>query len=96
MIDPERKDLSVVRQCQLVSISRSAFYYRPIGESPLNLTLMRLIDEAFLEWPGRAPWPPPNGDVASRERAPVSLTMSERTGHRRGRPLDGPHPDRRR
>ena len=51
MIDPERKGLSVVRQCQLVSISRSAFYYRPIGESPLNLTLMRLIDEAFLEWP---------------------------------------------
>jgi putative transposase len=33
------------------SISRSGFYYRPAGETPLNLTLMRLIDEQFLETP---------------------------------------------
>jgi putative transposase len=43
--------LPVVRQCELVSISRSAFYYTPVGESPLNLTLMRLIDEQFMETP---------------------------------------------
>jgi putative transposase len=51
MIEPARADLSVTRQCALVSISRSAFYYQPGGESPFNLTLMRLIDEAFMEWP---------------------------------------------
>jgi len=51
MIEPERPQLSIARQCALVSISRSAFYYLPAGESPLNLTLMRLIDEAFTEWP---------------------------------------------
>jgi putative transposase len=51
MIDPEHPRLSVVRQCELVSISRSGFYYRPAGETPLNLTLMRLIDEQFLETP---------------------------------------------
>jgi putative transposase len=51
MIEPEHPRLSVVRQCQLVSISRSGFYYRPGGETPLNLTLMRLIDEQFLETP---------------------------------------------
>jgi putative transposase len=34
-----------------VSISRSGFYYQPAGETPLNLALMRLIDEQFLETP---------------------------------------------
>jgi putative transposase len=51
MIEPSHPRLSVVQQCALVSISRSAFYYSPTGESPLNLALMRLIDAAFLECP---------------------------------------------
>jgi putative transposase len=51
LIAPEHPQLPVVRQCELVSISRSAFYYTPVGESPLNLTLMRLIDEQFMETP---------------------------------------------
>ena len=51
MIEPEHPRLSIQRQCALVSISRSAFYYQPAGETPLNLALMRLIDEAFLETP---------------------------------------------
>jgi putative transposase len=51
MIEPEHPRLSVVRQCELVSISRSGFYYRPAGETPLNLALMRLIDEQFLQTP---------------------------------------------
>ncbi|MEI9984784.1 MAG: IS3 family transposase [Aliidongia sp.] len=33
----------------LLSISRSAFYYERTGETPLNLPLMRLIGEQFLE-----------------------------------------------
>lgn len=48
----ERRDLvakgsklSVVRQCELLDIHRSGIYYRPKGETPLNLELMRLIDE---------------------------------------------------
>ena len=49
MIEPEHPRLSIQRQCALVSISRSAFYYQPAGETPLNLALMRLIDEAFLK-----------------------------------------------
>ena len=52
MIDPNDKRLSLVRQCKLVGISRSTYYYRPGGESPLNLALMRLIDEQYL----RTPW----------------------------------------
>ena len=51
MVDPKHPRLSIVQQCVLVSISRSTFYYRGKGESPLNLMLMRLIDEQFLETP---------------------------------------------
>ena len=51
MIAPEHSQLSILRQCELVSISRSGFYHRPAGESPLNLELMRLIDAQFLETP---------------------------------------------
>ena len=52
MIDPGHPRLSIVRQCELVSISRASFYRQPASESEENLELMRLIDEAFLE----APW----------------------------------------
>lgn len=43
--------LSIVRQCDLLGLSRSSFYYRAKGESQLNLELMRMMDEQFLEPP---------------------------------------------
>lgn len=51
MVEPGNDNLSVKAQCSLLSISRSGFYYDPKGPSPLNLTLMRLIDEQFLLTP---------------------------------------------
>ena len=51
MIAPGRPGLSLSRQCRLLSIGRSAFYYAPKGESPENLALMRRIDELFLKYP---------------------------------------------
>ena len=47
MIEPHGS-LSLVRQCQLMSISRSSYYFTGKGESRLNLSLMRMIDEQFL------------------------------------------------
>ena len=51
MIAPDQPGLSLSRQCDLLSISRSSFYYAPKGESPENLVLMRRIDELFLKYP---------------------------------------------
>ena len=51
MIDSEHPSLSIARQCQLVSISRSGFYYQPSGESEFNLMLMRLMDEQHMRTP---------------------------------------------
>ena len=43
--------LSVRCQCNLVSVSRGSFYYKPLGESEENLKIMRLMDEHYLEHP---------------------------------------------
>ncbi len=51
MVDVDHPRLSTVRQCELVQISRSSFYYQPKGESEENLELMRRIDEQFLDTP---------------------------------------------
>lgn len=51
MVTSGHSQLSIVRQCELLSISRSGFYCQPAGEMPLNLDLMRLIDAQFLETP---------------------------------------------
>lgn len=51
MIEPGHPELAIVRQCELVGISRSAYYGPTKGESALNLALMELIDRQFLETP---------------------------------------------
>ena len=51
MIDPQDERLSLVRQCALVGIARSSFYYRPSGEAEENLRLMRTMDELHLNCP---------------------------------------------
>jgi len=50
MINRE-SDLSIVRQCQIVGISRTSMYYEPKPISSRDLELMRLIDEIHLRYP---------------------------------------------
>ena len=51
MVDSQHPRLSVRRQCELLGLNRSSFYYQAASESALNLHLMRLIDEQFLRTP---------------------------------------------
>ena len=51
MIEREHDLLSVSRQCQLVGLSRSTWYYRAVGESAETLALMQRIDQLYLEYP---------------------------------------------
>jgi putative transposase len=50
MIDPAHA-LPIVRQAQLLELSRSSVYYRPQPTSDADLALMRRIDELHLEHP---------------------------------------------
>lgn len=47
----DHPDLSVRRQCSLLSLARSTLYYQPRGESAENLKFMEIIDRQFLETP---------------------------------------------
>jgi putative transposase len=51
MLEPGNADLSLSRQCKILSLSRSSAYYRPKGESAKTLALMRRIDELFMAYP---------------------------------------------
>ena len=51
MVDPNYKQLSMTRQCGLLSIHRSGLYYKPCPESRLNLELMGIIDREFFDKP---------------------------------------------
>ena len=71
MIAPEHLSLSVVRECERVSISRSSFYYQPAGETVAKLAWMRLIDAQFLEmlWYGSRQMPRHLGVMVTRSVA---------------------------
>ena len=51
MVDRRRQQLSLVRQCALLGISRSSLYYRPKGTSGEDLSLMGRIDRQYLSTP---------------------------------------------
>ena len=51
MVDPRRPNLSIARQCRLLNLQRSSFYYRPKPVKAEDLELMRLIDEQYLKVP---------------------------------------------
>jgi len=47
----DNKEISLKKQCELLSLNRSSYYYEPVQESGLNLKLMKLIDEIYIECP---------------------------------------------
>jgi putative transposase len=51
LVHRENSPLSIVKQCELLEIHRSGIYFKPKLESLLNLRLMRLIDEKFIDCP---------------------------------------------
>jgi len=50
-VEPDHPWLSVRRQCELLDLNRSSWYYEARGESAENITLMRRIDEQYLVTP---------------------------------------------
>ena len=51
MIERVNPTLSIPRQCRLLSVGHSSFYYATKGESEANLALMRRLDALFLKYP---------------------------------------------
>ncbi|MFC6687034.1 IS3 family transposase [Jhaorihella thermophila] len=51
MIRRDHPDLSISQQCRLLKLSRSAFYYTPVGVDAATLALMKAIDRVFTKYP---------------------------------------------
>jgi putative transposase len=73
LIEPGHASLSVRRQCELVGLSRSSWYYEVATESTENLRLMRRIDEEYLRHPFKgsrqmSAWLQDQGEPSNRKR----------------------------
>lgn len=73
MIEPGHERLAVARQCQLLGLSRAAYYYRPRPIRGADLELMRLIDEEYTRHPfrgsrGMVDWLGDQGHAVGRGR----------------------------
>jgi len=51
MTERGRSNLPLSRQCELLGMSRSSIYYRPVSAGPEELALMALIDRRYLATP---------------------------------------------
>jgi putative transposase len=51
MVEPRKQEPSISRQCQLLDLSRSSYYYTPVPVKAEDLKLMRKIDELYLQHP---------------------------------------------
>ena len=73
LIESNHSQLSICRQCELLGLNRSSFYYEPATETIENLRLMRRIDEQYLKTPffgsrRMAAWLAREGEEVNRKR----------------------------
>ena len=50
-IEPGNIKISVIKQCAILSIHRSRYYYEPIAETAENLAMMLWMDKQYFETP---------------------------------------------
>jgi putative transposase len=51
LVEPGSKQISVSRQCELLGLNRTGFYYQKQAEKEEDAVLMRLLDEQYTETP---------------------------------------------
>ena len=89
--------LSIVRQCELLGLPRSSYYYQPAPASAENLHYMRLIDEQYLRTPfygsrRMTVWLQGQGYVVNRKRVRRLMQLMGLEGVAPGPRTSRPHP----
>jgi putative transposase len=51
MIEPDNKEISVQRQCELIGLSRASLYYKPRKDGGFDAEVMRVLDEEYTKTP---------------------------------------------
>ena len=91
MVDRRHPDLSKVRQCALLNISRSSLNYRRKGTRPEDLAVMEAMDQQYLATPFYGSrrmrvWLGRQGHTVNRKRVQrLMRTMGLRAIYRRPR-----------
>ena len=91
MVDRRHAALSTVRQCALLSISRSSLNYRRKGTCPEDLAVMKAMDQQYLSTPFYGSrrmkvWLGRQGHTVNRKRVQrLMRTMGLRAIYRRPR-----------
>jgi putative transposase len=97
LIEAAHPQISIARQCDLVGLLRSTYYYHTQGESAENLTLMRLLDQQYTDTPyygirRMTAWLRSQGSAVNHKRVARLLhTMGLETIYPKPR-LSQPHP----
>jgi putative transposase len=97
LIEAAHPQISIARQCGLVGLPRSTYYYHTQGESAENLTLMRLLDQQYTDTPyygirRMTAWLRSQGYAVNHKRVARRLhTMGLETIYPKPR-LSQPHP----
>jgi putative transposase len=73
LVERDNTEISVRRQCDLLGVNRSGYYYRPLGESEENVRLMQLIDREYTRHPFKGSrrmvlWLAEQGHLVNRKR----------------------------
>ena len=50
-MEGDHPEICISRQCELLGLPRSSFYYKPVGVCEYNLLLMDMIDKKYTEHP---------------------------------------------
>lgn len=100
LIQPAHPTISTARQCELVGLPRSSYYYQPAGETEYNLVLMRLIDEQYLRTPffgsrQMTRWLRLNGHPVNRKRVHRLMRLMGLEGTVPGPHTSKPRPEHR-
>ena len=51
MVESNCSKLSIVKQCEILTIPRSSLYYCPLPESEMNLEIMNILDKQYFKTP---------------------------------------------
>ena len=98
LIQFNHSQISMTRQCELIGLPRSSYYYKPVGESDDNLALMRIIDEQYLRTPffgsrQMTSWLRLNGHAVNRKRIQRLMKIMGLEGITPGPHTSKPHPE---
>ena len=67
LIEPTNPDIPIYRQCQLLGVPKSSYYYKPAGESQYNSSILRCSPNDDIPEIIRASSQPQEGREADEE-----------------------------